>query len=85
MSSKTDAILEREEIRDAFDIEFLHQRGIPLVSDREKLEKIRRVLDGFIREDYTVKLGSLLAEEERRYYVSQGFRVLHDAISRAVG
>ncbi|GAG62168.1 unnamed protein product, partial [marine sediment metagenome] len=56
MSEKIDAFLERKEIRDIFDIEFLYKKGIEL---KESPEKLIKILDGiklFKKNDYKVKL-----------------------------
>lgn len=82
MEYKTDALLERKEIRDAFDIEFLVRNGIALPEDTEKLSKMRMMIAGFKRRDYAVTLGSLLEPELRNYYNENGFSYLVQIINR---
>lgn len=80
MVLKTDAFLNRAEIRDAYDMEFLVKRGVAPVDDNMLLLEIQRRLQSFSKRDYTVKLGSLLEPEKRRYYREHNFRVLLAAI-----
>jgi len=80
MSEKIDAFLERKEIKDIFDIEFLYKKGIEL---KESPEKLIKILDGiklFKKNDYKVKLGSLLEKEQRKYYINENFKILKAAI-----
>lgn len=74
------ALLDRGEIRDAYDIEFMVKRGIPLQAKTEVLEKIRQRINRFTKVDYSSKLGSLLEPEKRAYYREQNFRILKTAI-----
>lgn len=81
MSEKIDAFLERKEIRDIFDIEFLYKKGIEL---KESPEKLIKILDGiklFKKNDYKVKLGSLLEKEQRKYYINENFKILKAVIN----
>ena len=77
MTSKIEAFLSRKEIRDAYDIEFLLKRGIPLPADTDKARKLLAVLEKLDRKDYAVKLGTLLNAAERKYYRESGFRILN--------
>ncbi len=81
MNSKIAAFLDRKEIRDTFDIEFLLKKGISLEASREDLLKIKKGLDDLTSRDYSVKLGSLLEEKDRDYYKKNNFQVLRRAIS----
>lgn len=81
MTSKIKSFLERREIRDAFDIEFLLKKGIRLTDEPKTLKQILRTLDSLSKRDYTVKLGSLLVEEQRKYYISENFKILKFAIN----
>ncbi len=76
MKSKIEALLSRKEIRDAYDIEFLFKRGIPLPADLDRARDLLAVLEKLDRKDYAVKLGSLLNAAERKYYLESGFRIL---------
>lgn len=80
MRSKIDAFLNRGEIRDVFDIEFMLKKGIELSASRETLEKVLRAMDELTPRDYTVKLGSVLEKEIRRYYICENFKILKLAI-----
>lgn len=80
MEAKIGAFLERKEIRDLFDMEFLLKKGIDIDAPTETLEKILKGIDSLTRKDYTVKLGSLLEEGERRYYIDENFKILKSAI-----
>ncbi|MFH1627392.1 MAG: nucleotidyl transferase AbiEii/AbiGii toxin family protein [Pseudomonadota bacterium] len=80
MALKTSALLDRGEIRDVYDMEFLVKRGIPPVSDREILHEVLRRINSFSKRDYSVKLGSLLEVEKRQYYREHNFRILQTAI-----
>lgn len=80
MKAKLQALLERREIRDAFDIEFLLRRGIKIEATPETLKKVLQTIDTFTKNDYAVKLGSLLEGAERRYYSLENFKILKTAI-----
>lgn len=80
MVLKTDAFLNRAEIRDVFDMEFLVKRGVPPVDDRSLLLETKQRIQSFSNKDYAVKLGSLLDPEKRRYYREHNFRILLAAI-----
>ena len=80
MSAKVAALLDRREIRDAFDIEFLLKRGVSLADDRKILEGLLKNINSFSKNDYTVKLGSLLEPSIRKHYVSRNFTFLKMAI-----
>jgi predicted nucleotidyltransferase component of viral defense system len=76
MAAKTAALLDRKEIRDAFDMEFLVKKGIGIEASLETRERARAVIVSFTKKDYTSKLGSLLEEAERKYYSSENFKIL---------
>ncbi|MDI6743542.1 MAG: nucleotidyl transferase AbiEii/AbiGii toxin family protein [Smithella sp.] len=76
MTSKIEAFLDRREIRDAYDMEFLVKRGIVLNADHETITKLLAELRKMGKKDFSVKLGSLLDVSERKYYVENGFRIL---------
>ena len=80
MASKVEALLDRKEIRDAFDMEFLVRKGIVIEASPETRERVRAVIASFTKKDYTSKLGSLLEEEERKYYSSENFKILLNAL-----
>jgi len=80
MAAKIDAFIERKEIRDAFDMEFLLQKGIRLEAPDKKLKLILKRLTALKKSDYQVKLGSLLEEGQRLYYQRNNFKILKEAI-----
>ena len=82
MKNKIAALLERGEIRDGFDLEFLLRQGIPLpdLSDADKAKMIVR-LDGFKENDFKVKLGSILESDIRTYYIENQFNYLRQKLA----
>ena len=80
MSSKIAAFLDRGEIRDAFDMEFLVKKGVHPDASPEISAEILRRLEALTPRDYTVKLGSLLPAELRTYYRQRNFTILKAAI-----
>ena len=82
MKNKIAALLERVEIRDGFDIEFLLRQGISLpdLSDADKAKMIVR-LDGFKENDFKVKLGSILESDIRTYYIENQFNYLRQKLA----
>ena len=82
MQNKIKALLERKEIRDAFDIEFLIRSGMNLCLDRNMLNEMKKIIKGFKKNDYFVKLGSLLEPEAREYYKKNKFDYLLQRINQ---
>lgn len=81
MKYKIEAFLNRGEIRDCFDIEFLLRRGVKLpegVAGQSKvfLRKLSRLKDN----DFKVKLGSILESDVRDYYVQNRFSYLEEKL-----
>ncbi len=76
MESKIQALLDRKEIRDCFDIEFLLKKGIDLNVPLEQLKQLLVVINSFDKKDYTLKLNSLLPQKERKYYYDNKFKIL---------
>lgn len=81
MRMKIDALLNRQEIRDAFDMEFLLKKGIALDVTADERDSIARVVKSFRKQDYSVTLGSLLEEKERAYYKTENFKLLLQALA----
>jgi len=82
MKNKVEAFLDRGEIRDCFDIEFLLRKGIPIPGlSGEQLLKVKELLNGFKAKDFKVKLGSILESDIRQYYVTNRFSYLREKIS----
>ena len=76
MESKLEAFLDRQEIRDVFDMEFLFKKGVLLEASDDRLREVLRLINAFSRRDYTVRLGSLLEKEQREYYSVENFKIL---------
>ena len=78
--NKVDALIERGEIRDAFDLEFLARKGMVMELDEQQSQKVRKRLIGFKKRDFGVKLGSILVPELREYYRENRFRYLEEKL-----
>ncbi|MFA5272037.1 MAG: nucleotidyl transferase AbiEii/AbiGii toxin family protein [Candidatus Omnitrophota bacterium] len=85
MQAKINAFLDRKEIRDCFDLEFLIKKGIPLDAPADTLKKLLKGIDALTKNDYTVKLGSLLEANERQYYSKENFKILKSTIIDKLG
>lgn len=82
MKNKIQAFLDRGEIRDCFDIEFLLRRGVELPADIVKnAGMILQKIEGFKDRDFKVKLGSILESEFREYYVSRRFSYIKERLA----
>ena len=84
MALKTAALLDRGEIRDAYDMEFLVKRGILPTAEAATLRQVLTRIAAFKKTDYTSKLGSLIEAERRPYYRDHNFRILRMAIDARV-
>lgn len=81
MKNKIEAFLNRGEIRDCFDVEFLLRRGVKLpegIAGQSKafLGKLSRLKDN----DFKVKLGSILECDVRNYYIQNRFSYLEEKL-----
>lgn len=83
MKDKVSAAIDREEIRDCFDIEFLLRMGVPLPAARDNLDQLKKVISEFKKFDYSVTLGSILDPKTRKYYVENKFTYLLEKIAIA--
>ena len=81
MVSKIEAFLQRKEIRDAYDLEFLVKKGVKVGVTREKADQILATVDALTPQDYNVKLSSLLEADQRAYYQQSNFAILKQALS----
>ena len=81
MKNKVAAFLDRGEIRDCFDIEFLLRRGVelPVLAGKQSIE-FREKLAGFKDRDFKVKLGCILENDFRNYYIVNRFRYLEEKL-----
>ncbi|MEJ2049780.1 MAG: nucleotidyl transferase AbiEii/AbiGii toxin family protein [Calditrichota bacterium] len=86
MKNKIEAILERKEVRDGFDIEFLLRRGIkfPELTPTRFLE-LQKVVKGFTTKEFKVTLGSVLESDIREYYINNQFSYLLEVLSLKIG
>jgi len=82
MQSKIQAFLDRKEIRDVFDIEFLLKKGIELAISPQTGTGLLKTIDTLNRNDYAVKLGSLLEANQRKYYRTENFKLLKSALHK---
>jgi len=80
MREKIAAFLDRGEVRDAFDVEFLLKKGEALDGAQETLRKLLAGIRSLPKNDFSQKLGSLLEDDQRRYYSENKFRILEQAI-----
>lgn len=82
MKNKINALLERGEIRDAFDLEFLLRKGIaiPELRKEQKMELLKRI-EWFKEKDFKVKLGSILERDIRKYYIENRFGYLRENLT----
>jgi len=81
MKNKIEAFLDRGEIRDCFDIEFLLRRGIELPDmDERQTSTFKKKLVSFKERDFKVKLGSTLESDTRNYYIAQRFSYLEEKL-----
>ena len=78
--NKVDALIDRGEIRDAFDLEFLVRKGVGMELEEQQSQKVRKRLTGFKKTDFDVKLGSILVPELREYYRENRFRYLEEKL-----
>lgn len=82
---KISAFLERKEIRDVFDLEFLLKKGVTLDCPAGTAKELLKEIDVFDKKDYTVKLASLLEPSQRKYYLSENFKILKIALGEKLG
>ena len=82
MKNKIKAALDRKDIRDFFDIEFILRQGIKLAGNERGLSELKAIVSGFKENDYKVALGSLLDSDTRKYYVKNKFDYLLSKIEQ---
>lgn len=81
MKNKIEAALERREIRDLYDIEFLLRKGVALEASRKDLDRLLSVSSKFKKNDFSVALGSLVKKDMRAYYMVNKFTYLQEKIT----
>ena len=85
MKNKIQAFLDRGEIRDCFDIEFLIRRGVDLsVSSKREIADLQNRIKSLKDMDFRVKLGSILEKDYRNYYVESKFSFLEEKLSTMI-
>lgn len=82
MKDKIKAALDRKDIRDFFDIEFLLRQGVVLNCNKNNLSALKVIIAGFKERNYKVTLGSLLDVDTRKYYIENKFDYLLSKIER---
>jgi len=81
MKNKIAALMERGEIRDGFDIEFLLRQGVLLPElTKNEISKLMNRVDGFNAKDFKVKLGSVVESDIRKYYIENRFNFLRQKL-----
>ena len=82
INNKIEAFLDRGEIRDCFDIEFMLRRGveIPRMDEKQSIA-FRKKLALLKDRDFKVKLGSILETDTRDYYINNRFRYLQEKLT----
>lgn len=76
LKRKAAAALDRKDVRDFFDIEFLLRKGAVSEVLESKKEELLKISGSFKPEDYKVTLGSVLDAELRNFYIKNGFNYL---------
>jgi hypothetical protein len=77
MRNKINALMERKEIRDGFDIEFLIRQGIGLPNLlASEISNLTDRISEFKANDFKVTLGSVLDADLRAYYIENRFQIL---------
>lgn len=81
MENKVAAFIDRGEIRDGFDVEFLLRKGIALPKmSTAQVAKFRNKIDCLTEMDFKVKLGSIIENDVREYYAIQKFEYLKEKL-----
>ena len=82
INNKIEAFLDRGEIRDCFDIEFMLRRGveIPRMDEKQSIA-FRKKLALLKDRDFKVKLGSILENDNRDYYIANRFQYLQEKLA----
>jgi predicted nucleotidyltransferase component of viral defense system len=79
--NKVSALIERGEIRDAFDLEFLLRKGVDPDLSHEETNAVVKRLKGFKKRDFDVKLGSIILPDLREYYRVNRFTFLEEKLT----
>lgn len=84
LKDKIEAALDRKDIRDFFDIEFILRRNVSLETNKKELFRLKKIAVNFKDKDYRVTLGSTLGAESRKYYIKNKFNYLLAKINSLV-
>lgn len=84
--NKINALIDRNEIRDAYDLEFLTRRNAGDFTSQplKTLRKIHDRLEAYTTQDYRAKLGPILPATERRLVLSNKFSYLKAKITALI-
>ncbi len=82
MKNKVEAALERSEVRDFYDLEFLLRKGIQIKASSSDINKLVKIAGTFKDKDFSVTLGSLLEPDMRKYYIANKFSYLIGKLSK---
>jgi hypothetical protein len=81
LRNKVLSLIDRGEIRDAFDMEFLLRRGATIEIGEEEKKTVVKRIRGFTKKDFDVKLGSVLLPDLRQYYREHRFEYLEQKLA----
>ena len=81
--NKVSALIDRKEIRDAFDLEFLLRKGVFPHLTAAQATQVIETINQFKKRDYAVKLGSLLPSALREYHKKNQFGFLIEKMKTA--
>ena len=84
MINKIEAFLDRKEIRDAFDIDFLIRRNVEFPDNADTASRVFKTIKQFKKNDFNVKLGSLLPPDVRGYYRQNRFTYLECYLNQII-
>lgn len=80
MKNKIEAALDRRDVRDFFDIEFLLRKGIPLKASKKDIAALASIISKFKDDDFCSTLGAILDPDTRKYYITNKFSYLIEKI-----
>jgi len=81
---KIEGFINRKEIRDCFDIEFLCKSGVKLNIDKKLAQSLLKTIEKLNMKDYKVKLGAIVEKNAREYYIKKNFEFLKNILNRII-
>ena len=81
MKNKIEAALDRHEIRDFYDIEFMLRKGAGIKVSAEESDSLLKIIGKFKESDFSVTLGSLLEKDVRQYCIMHKFDYLREKLT----